>query len=590
MKDPIDRTNEPDAEGDLPIADWRDRILETGLEEALGGLRPPDLSHAIERALAAPAEETTVASSPRRTPAEERGPSPRPWRTCFGAKLAGFGAGLAAAALLLLALRELVASPPLPDAVRMRVHTGAVALRARGAGGFGPGVSAQDSLSLLASVGDRIRSLGDRESLLLVEDLGVLHMSERSEIEVRAMDWKDFGKGALLGSVTVGVVAGAIHWYSGDASVSAGAGDTKVLRRDDSAHAAMADVLAELSAAKDRIRVLESSAGVASASGPRVEEGPGGAPTVVAPDPATVAAAAEESKPAFVVAGLEDALARIDWKVMGETSSALAAALGELADLLAKGEKPSLELMGRIQQLNGKLVLEAGHMVEGGIPGEGPNGSFTHPAVVANQIAAVLRHAKIPLTEEQARQLGDLASRLSGEDALRRAGYGESTPKLQQILDEMALKERFYRDAHGLLDPDQLSNIRVPGAEGRSSLDIFGTGVAWSQFAKPVSGATREEAASAYSGMVSKGLSLSAEQSARLEPIVSKWLGRFSDSVWNAAPSALDGARAYEVARVREGARIQLEIVRELLASGVLTPQQRADLLAERMVLVPFQK
>src|SRR5437773_9396627 len=117
--------------------------------------------------------------------------------------------------------------------------------------------------------------------------------------------------------------------------------------------------------------------------------------------------------------------------------------MAPLCDAIMKkmkaGEDLPGEEIGKLQQHNGPLVAAAVKVMKE-LPGTGANGSFTHPAFMANAIAATLDAAGKPLTPEQATAVEALARQFSDEDARRLQGYDASAYALQKTYDEAELR------------------------------------------------------------------------------------------------------------------------------------------------------
>jgi len=394
------------------------------------------------------------------------------------------------------------------------------------------------------------------------------------------MEWNDFGAGAAVGGVLVAVMAIGIQWRSGDAAGASEEGDRLAPTRGAAATSQQMDVIGLREAlAQERARVAELESALAR------EE-------VTAPKEATAMASAEPAEVMtfpFHYTGLDGVLAKIDWAVMGSVTADLLPLLTELGEILDRGDEVPLALAGQIQSLNGKLLEQAQTIVEG-IPGAGVNGSFSHPLVVANQLHAVFQSAGVPLDADQTAQMQALAAQYAGEDDQRRATYSEETPKLQALIDEMAMKERFYAEARGVLDTEQLGVISNPAIDGHTGIELMGTGMGWSTFTKPASVTSLEEFGTKLSKNLSSSLNIPAEQEAQVSAIVQKWARRFPQNLWQAETSNRAKYRMIEVERVRQSAQTQLGMVTEILNSLPLSPQQRQKLLSGQTVFVPMRR
>ena len=93
---------------------------------------------------------------------------------------------------------------------------------------------------------------------------------------------------------------------------------------------------------------------------------------------------------------------RADWPKLGGHLVELAKAITTLPDAIASGQGIDMATRQKLQQHNTPLAgFAVGAAQELG--GTGPNGAFTHPAVMANLMRAALEAAGQPLTPEQER-------------------------------------------------------------------------------------------------------------------------------------------------------------------------------------------
>lgn len=551
--------------------DTEERLLELGLEELLGGAPPPDVSGRVEKALAGQPEPVAKIEP---VPMPSVGAEPVLDRSSLW-----LGGVCSAAAALLVAALLGVFSASAPSAVEVTVRSGGVALLQNGAWSEQPPAG---RAGFWLNVGDQLRAR-DGDTSLQLGSLGWLSMSEFSRIEVIDMEWHDFGKGAALGGVTVAVIAGGVQWLSGDVSSEAQAGDRLTLTRgaDPAVSGMEAGEVTELrdALAQERARVaqLESALSRKAVTTPEDPEEPGAGDSV------------EVMEVPFHYTGLDEVLARVDWAVMGSATNELVPILAELAAALDRGEDPPLDLAGKIQSLNGKF-LEQANTIKDGIPGEGVNGPFTHPLFVANQLHATFQFAGLPLSEDQTGRMQSLAALYAGEDDQRRASYSTETPMLQVLMEEMALKERFYAEARGVLNSEQLGVISNPAIDGYTGIELIGTGVAWASFTKPARLESLEAYGTKLSQQMSRGLKMSAEHEAQVGAIIQKWAARYPQHLWEAESPKRARAGMIEVERVREAAQMQLGFVQEILNSVSLSPQQRQELLELKKVFVPMRR
>lgn len=565
--------------------DPRDELLEIALRETLGGESPPDLRERVLAALANDAAGAATKHAPKHITINSDNLRAVPQhRRAFQS---GYFGGLAAAAVITTIYLLFNMTHPSADAPAW-LRTGVIEHQN---GGSSVTRVAPDSSPILVATGDLLRCSPANQAVLFISDLGTLWVHENSILEVKNMEWKDFGKGAVLGSLTVGVIAGSIHWFSGTTTAQASSGDNiKLTKSDGNGGEAVAKLIEELKATKDRLRELEAAAAENRRKPARPEAG-GTDSAHNNSQLATASAPADKSANGslqFNRKGLEEVLAKVDWNVMGVESKKLAAKLAELADKLAKGEQPSLELIGEIQAINGLLVQQTGILMKGGIPGTYPNSTFTHPLVVANQLAALFKNSGCELTPEQSKALDALAQKYTDEDDFRRARMPEDSSKLQQFLDEMGLRSRFYKEAWQTLSPEQLAQMNFPSTKGLGNFDIFGPGVAWGPITRTIPVDSRESASAGFIKTLTEGTSMNDAQSAEVQSIVNKWMAKYPDSYWTGTQSPLAQQRVMPVEQMEIAAKLQLEMYKDMLNSNQLTPDQKAAILKNPFIYIPY--
>ena len=168
------------------------KLWNVALEEILGGISPPDLSGRILEKMGreqTPQEQTAELMQPARS------------RT----RWAG---ALAAVILFGFVLFWKPGSSVFPE-VKVLVTEGEIRRSTpEGTAAWSLG----DRFAL--AVGDHLRGEGKEGGALSIADLGTLRVSTGSQLEVRSMNWKQFGGGVALGAVGVGVLSGTVAWRS----------------------------------------------------------------------------------------------------------------------------------------------------------------------------------------------------------------------------------------------------------------------------------------------------------------------------------------------------------------------------------------
>lgn len=275
---------------------------------------------------------------------------------------------------------------------------------------------------------------------------------------------------------------------------------------------------------------------------------------------------------------------KADWTTLAKHMAAMTAAIPALAETVASGKQPDAGTMAKIQEHNMPLAAFA-IQAAGELGGTGPNGAYTHPAVIANLIRAALAEAKDPLTPEQEAAIHALGMAWAGETERIAAGYGDATLALRKTIDEVDAKIRFLAAARGMLTATQQALLFPPSTTGRVQLDLLSPGLVY-VMRQPVMAGTREALESQLlTGLMGLAGATEPEGSPHAW-IVRAWL--------DALPGALQpwGARDTDVMfphvdAVQAAARAQLSAMEKLLALGELTAEQAQALRDTTAVLQP---
>jgi hypothetical protein len=610
------------------MSDWRDRIVDAGLHE-LHGAPPPDLSARVLLALremgtpemgtpemGTPEMGTPEMGTPEMgTPEMVTSPSPRgssPHVASRGeitpeapaavaaARTRSLSLGfttLAAAALLLgmtigFALAR-GSSPRDPFArftvlVDVHVRDGAIdvaaapavdmavasATHARGAGFDFP-----------ARAGNRLHS--DAGCELAFGPFGALALGPSTTLEVRTMDltWKH---GAVAASsLTLAVVAGVVTWHTLTRTETVTAGETLRLpaaSSDDSAAA----IAAENERLRQRLQQLEKQSEQLTTQAMRDR-----APEVVEPPPPPPpddAPAAPVTAPVFVDEQFADVLRSVDWQTVGAATHEMGPLLAELVAAMGKdGAEIPMDLAIKIGQLNMKLVEQLPAMLKAGLPGFGPNGTYTHPLVVANSLASTLDAAGQSLSPAQRAQIEGVARSFARENSFVATAQHEF--ELEHLMAEVDLKDRYFGELRTMLGPEQQAAIFPPGAGKYDGSGLFSAGLMLQGIGNGVPARDAAEFASAAGERIQKHLGLDADTAAKVQAIIERSTGSASE-LWQhrAEATELSALPMLKAGRTQAALRQQIRWMRELQRQVPLTPAQQKKLASLKGVFVPLPR
>lgn len=568
-------------------ANHDDRILDTSLEEVTGRVEPPDLVEKVRARLdgadTGPAMDSSPVGDVAVRTVTGNGSRGARW------SVVGSLAGLAAAAGLLVWVGGGFGDPGGAGAVprielEVRVLRGEISWSGDGAviertGTHSAAAGQQFQLALFE--GMQLQS-GTVPTALQLPRFGTLYTESNTILEVETMELTQRRGAIAVGGVTLVVLAGTVTWSAFARTEEAGVGETLRMETADpqpvimtaSRQQALLDENEEL-----RRRLAEAEA---RASRQRVanEDAAPVMGDVALEDETVLAARFSDDKYGAALAG-------VDWKVVGTAMKGQVAVSAELAAAILAGEIP-LELAGELQQFNGQLVGQLQPLMDGEVPGSGPNGTFTHPLVAANQVDQVLASGDAPLSEEQSSLVAAITDHYLAQDENLRIRAEGHELSLETLLEETAMKDRFYEEVGQVLSPEQHAMLYPDGVGDYNQLNLFGTGIIWAQVAKPALVEGPEDLARRNFSRFSDGLKLNPDQQERLRPLLDTWSRSYPPEYWSETSNALEREGIMKTSRTRMAAERQLALFKSMLNGLGLTAEQREKLLSNNGVLVPM--
>lgn len=555
--------------------DWRDRLVDSSLQE-LHGSRPPDLSARVWLSL----QEGQRASPPP----PQRAPvlPPRSLAALLlAAVLLGFavafagslwrgpaGAGGAEAEHVAVAIDVLTGQVQCREGGRVRT----VAARAGAAPPF------------VAAAGNRLRA--DVPASFRLESFGLLVAGAHTELEVRSMEFTKRDGLVAASSLTLAVVAGVVTWHAMARTETAAAGEVLRMQADRGEGAAL---VAENDRLRQRLQQLEQQNESLQAQIGQREAATVAAPPAAAAPPEQPAPPAVAASMLFTDPKYAEALAKIDWSKMGAVSFEMGPLLAELAAAMAKeGAELPMELAVKVSQLNAKLVEQVPALLAAGVPGFGPNGSYTHPLVVANTLANALAAAGKSLTPAQQQQIEGLVRAFSAEGQSIAEASREFS--LEQLLAESEMKDRFFREVGTLLAPDQHGAIYPEGATAHEGVSLFDTGVLMRAHAQPIQAKNADDFARIVSGKLENQLGLDEGTAAQVRTVLAR--ASADPELWRQTASPVETSQAHFLrsGRTQTALRAQLAWMRAIQREVPLSPEQRKKLAKMTQVLVPLPR
>jgi ferric-dicitrate binding protein FerR (iron transport regulator) len=326
-------------------------------------------------------------------------------------------------------------------------------------------------------------------------------------VEVKEIDMSPKQGAALGAAVIVAVATGVVLFETdkGSQELRAGQGaqattagaitklqsEEEVAKRLAPLEEARAALEAENAELKERQRKLEARVAALKEQlrgKPVSAPGAGEVPETSEPDPVPTDQA-EESKGFRVHPSDTDqdqALAKVDWSRAGEGAIEMFPHLEAVWQSIKEGKSISPEVQKTLYKANQKLV-EVVLEIQGKVPTHtSGNGEFTHPLVLVNVMAEHLSRAGEPFQAEQLQRLEQIgAAYQAGWDQVQ-GRYGEATPALRKLSDELVLKRDAMAKVEEFLTPAQREIVIFKEAQHVNRLDIYSPIMAVIANAKPM--------------------------------------------------------------------------------------------------------
>ena len=280
---------------------------------------------------------------------------------------------------------------------------------------------------------------------------------------------------------------------------------------------------------------------------------------------ARIAAAAELKGPRYTYEGLEKTLKEIKWDKIAKAVVGMAGPMKELGEALAAG-RPAGDLPQKVQKFNMPLIQAAVAANQGGMPGHGINGSFTHPALVANLIYSTLVEAGLPLDDAQAEKLSQLADRSVEDDRRLRAARTDESWAMEQLVMESEMKDRFYKAVDSLLTPEQVEVLHPGALRDRTAGDIFSAGLIWMQSAQVARARDREDLTQKITAGLMRRLQIPEEEKEAVGRAVGDWAAKFGPDAFTPLDD-LEKSNMVRMDRIRAAGRPMVDLYKEIARS-----------------------
>jgi hypothetical protein len=251
-------------------------------------------------------------------------------------------------------------------------------------------------------------------------------------------------------------------------------------------------------------------------------------------------------------------------------------------EIAAKG-KPSERTSAAVQEHNMPLAMFAISLAKE-LGGSGPNGAYTHPAVLANLARAILEAAGDPLSADQ-----EALIRAAGEITVKALARQQEHPAplvVARTADEVDEKLRFVRALRNALSRSQDAILFPPETEGRVGLDLLSPGLVWIVSHDDAEGTDR---AAVETRMITNFFDHAGIEVADLgawQWAARDWLDAQPAALVPVAPRSQD-ALFPRLEVVQTAARAQAAIAERIIARGPFTEDQQASIRAIASVIRP---
>ncbi len=283
---------------------------------------------------------------------------------------------------------------------------------------------------------------------------------------------------------------------------------------------------------------------------------------------------------------VDEALQDIEWTSVAEHMSAMVPLLEQVVESLGSGTPLSGETQAGIQVHNGHLVVAAVKLMNKKVPGTGANGSFTHPAVMANMIAGNLEALGMPLDKRQNELLAKAARDFTRRDTTRLAAYTDETLQIRRLLEESLLKGEFFDEAFRILSTEQHDALRPEPTRGRCSVDLHSQGLVWAGRVAGVDFRDRDHLTQLVEARIVSSMPEESRGSAR--QIIGDWVQALPTELIDEPMDAFGKRGWIPVTRVEACAGHVLRLAESLLRDGDLDERAANELRTFGGTIVPY--
>ncbi len=273
-----------------------------------------------------------------------------------------------------------------------------------------------------------------------------------------------------------------------------------------------------------------------------------------------------------------------NWDEIGGAAREMVPLLKELAEAMAEGKSPPPALMQKIGEHNRKLVNHYAKVM-GSLPTHASaNGEFTHPINLANMLAAQLKGAGKPLSDQQISELVKLGDEYDRRWDKLQKGYDESTFKLEMKLDEGELKEWFKAEMLRVCSAEQRTIAVPPEVDGIVGLDLYSAGLIFQRAIEHITAADQEALKAAIKAAIAKPTGMDAAVLDSAQFVFDDWLNGLQAQL---APRTRVQLQLFRTAEVIASGKAQLRAFKLLHSDYALGDEARNVMKGAEAVILP---
>jgi RNA polymerase sigma-70 factor (ECF subfamily) len=286
------------------------------------------------------------------------------------------------------------------------------------------------------------------------------------------------------------------------------------------------------------------------------------------------------------VADLE-AIRNADWKDVAQAVVAMQSLFLEFEERTKEPRTLSPDWQSKVEDQRTKLMALAGKIF-GQVPTNATgNGEFTHPLILSNLMAGLVENAGKPFTAEQRADIASLGEEYEAEYARLQKEYGEDTPRLESVLDEIELKRTTMNAMQDLLTPEQRESTGPAQMRDRMGFDLLSPLLMAKMNVQERAVESAEAMRSMLPQMAAELYGLDAAQAEAAAPLFDAWVREVEPVLGPESPDQAGFGVGLTGSTALTTGRAQLKLVQGLLQLPGLSDASRTALLTGSVWLVP---